>query len=129
VIGIVSDGFARVDGGLGIDTLVFSGSGMNVDLSALGLKVQGFEKFDLGTGANRLSLDVTDVIEHGEHNLALQDGKVQMQVDGDGGVLSLSTADGWTNAGTASVDGAQYSVYTSGNAELLVEDKVQVAIL
>ncbi|HYP85148.1 Ig-like domain-containing protein [Variovorax sp.] len=72
-----------LDGGAGLDGLVFQGAA-SVDLSALGGQVQGIEMLDAGSGNSNLAL---------------------------------------------SGDGAQPSVYTSGNAELLVEDKVQVAIL
>ncbi|PIF73972.1 hypothetical protein CLU95_1093 [Variovorax sp. 54] len=127
-----SGDFERVDGGLGIDTLVMDGKAMNIDLSAFGLKIQGFEKFDLGAGGNKLSLHASDVLAGGVRDMVTVDGKVQMLVNGtNGDVDLLGGNDGWTQGNAATVGGVTYSVYTNlaGTAELLVEDKVHVTIL
>ncbi|PIF78338.1 hypothetical protein CLU95_5523 [Variovorax sp. 54] len=130
-----SGDFERIDGGLGIDTLVMDGKSMHIDLSALGLKVQGFEKFDLGAGGNTLALSAHDVLAGGARDMAMADGKVQMLVNGANGEVDLLGGthgdDGWTQGGNATVGGMTYHVYTNlaGTAELLVEDKVHVTIL
>ncbi|GER09893.1 Ig-like domain-containing protein [Variovorax boronicumulans] len=129
---INSGDFAHLDGGLGIDTLVMDGKAMHIDLSALGAKVQGFEKFDLGAGGNTLALHASDVLAGGARDMVVADGKVQMLVNGaNGDVNLLGGDDSWTQGGNATVGGVTYSVYTNlaGTAELLVEDKVHVTIL
>ncbi|MES2247253.1 MAG: Ig-like domain-containing protein [Pseudomonadota bacterium] len=135
VIRVNSGDFAHIDGGLGIDTLVMDGKAMHIDLSALGLKVQGVEKFDLGAGGNTLALSTHDVLAGGARDMVVADGKVQMLVNGTNGDVNLLGGthgdDGWTQGDNATVGGVTYSVYTNlaGTAELLVEDKVHVTIL
>ncbi|MNV69817.1 hypothetical protein D3C71_1627440 [compost metagenome] len=105
---------------------------MHIDLSALGAKLQGFEKFDLGTGGNTLALSAQDLLAGGARDMVTADGKVQMLVNGtNGDVNLLGGDDGWTLGNAATVGGVTYSVYTNlaGTAELLVEDKVHVTIL
>ncbi|MNL01620.1 hypothetical protein D3C87_1220960 [compost metagenome] len=135
VIRVNSGDFAHIDGGLGVDTLVMDGKAMHIDLSALGLKVQGVEKFDLGAGGNTLALSTHDVLAGGARDMVMADGKVQMLVNGANGEVDLRGGthgdDGWTQGSNATVGGVTYSVYTNlaGTAELLVEDKVHVTIL
>ncbi|MCY1213674.1 hypothetical protein D9M72_254660 [compost metagenome] len=130
-----SGDFERIDGGLGVDTLVMDGKAMHIDLSALGPKVQGVEKFDLGAGGNTLALSTHDVLAGGARDMVVADGKVQMLVNGANGEVDLLGGthgdDGWTQGGNATVGGVTYGVYTNlaGTAELLVEDKVHVTIL
>ncbi|MDM0077513.1 Ig-like domain-containing protein [Variovorax sp. J2P1-59] len=130
---IAATDFARLDGGDGIDTLVLDGNDMHVDLSALGSKVQHIEKFDLGAGHNTLALKAGDVLANGQADMVLADGKTQMVINGAEGEVDLldGQAEGWSNHGATTVEGVTYNVYTNmaGTAELLVEDKVQVAIL
>ncbi|GER09894.1 Ig-like domain-containing protein [Variovorax boronicumulans] len=131
-IRINSGDFERVEGSLGIDTLVMDGKAMHIDLSAFGLKIQGIEKFDLGAGGNTLALHASDVLAGGMRDMVTADGKVQMLVNGaNGDVNLLGGNDSWTQGGNATVGGVTYSVYTNlaGTAELLVEDKVHVTIL
>ncbi|QFZ84366.1 hypothetical protein GFK26_17155 [Variovorax paradoxus] len=131
-IRINSGDFERLDGGLGIDTLVMDGKSMHIDLSALGMKVQGFEKFDLGAGGNTLALSASDVLAGGVRDMVTADGKVQMLVNGANGDVDLRGGnDGWAQGSNATVGGVTYSVYTNlaGTAELLIEDKVHVTIM
>ncbi|WP_341886823.1 Ig-like domain-containing protein [Variovorax sp. YR752] len=136
IVHVIGGDFERLDGGLGIDTLVMDGKAMHIDLSALGLaKVQGFEKFDLGAGGNTLALSTSDVLAGGARDMVTADGKVQMLVNGANGEVDLlgghDGGDGWMQGSNATVGGVTYSVYTNlaGTAELLVEDKVHVTIL
>mgnify|MGYP003583143742 CR=1 FL=1 len=131
-IHVLSGDFERVDGGLGIDTLVMDGTAMRIDLAAFGLKLQGFEKFDLGAGGNTLALHTSDLLAGGMRDMVTADGKVQMLVNGaNGDVNLLGGDDGWTLGNAATVGGVTYSVYTNlaGTAELLVEDKVHVTLM
>ena len=123
IVRIHSGDFERIDGGLGIDTLVMDGKSMHIDLSAFGLKIQGFEKFDLGAGGNTLALSASDVLAGGARDMVMADGKVQMLVNGaNGDVNLLGGNDGWTQDHSTTVSGVTYSVYTNlaGTAELLV---------
>ncbi|MDP9908854.1 hypothetical protein J2W27_000947 [Variovorax boronicumulans] len=135
VIHVLSGDFERIDGGLGIDTLVMDGTAMRIDLAAFGLKLQGFEKFDLGAGGNSLALHTSDLLASGMRDMVTADGKVQMLVNGANGDVNLlggsAGDDGWSQGGNATVGGVTYSVYTNlaGTAELLVEDKVHVTLM
>ncbi|QFZ84367.1 hypothetical protein GFK26_17160 [Variovorax paradoxus] len=132
VIRVNSGDFTRIEGGLGIDTLVMDGKSMHIDLSALGMKVQGFERFDLGAGGNTLALSAADVLAGGARDMVTADGKVQMLVNGaNGDVDLLGGSDGWSQGSNTTVGDVTYTVYTNlaGTAELLVEDKVHVTIM
>ncbi|QFZ84369.1 hypothetical protein GFK26_17170 [Variovorax paradoxus] len=112
---IHSGDFASLDGGLGIDTLVMDGKAMHIDLSALGMKVQGFEKFDLGAGGNTLALSASDVLAGGVRDMVMADGKVQMLVNGaNGDVDLLGGSDGWTQGSNTNVGGAPSRTTNAG---------------
>jgi hypothetical protein len=62
-LGVADSAFRSIDGGLGTDTLVLTGSGQTLDLTAIGAtRITGIERFDLtGTGNNTLVLRPDDV--------------------------------------------------------------------
>jgi len=92
--------FERIDGSPGIGTLVMDGKAMHIDLSALGLKVPGVEKFDPGS-----------------------DGEAQMQVNGASSDVELL-------GGHATGSGMTHDIYSDlAGTALMVEDKVHVTIL
>ncbi|MGJ7505097.1 Ig-like domain-containing protein [Variovorax sp. ZT5P49] len=112
------NGVVRVDGGLGIDTLAIDSSNVTLDLSQLGLKVKGFENFDLGRGAgntgNVLKLRIADVLSQqsstGTGNGAGQ-GHLRVTGDASDTVELLRGSDSWSNTGTTNVGGVNYSIY------------------
>ncbi|WP_216639206.1 Ig-like domain-containing protein [Variovorax paradoxus] len=112
------NGVVRVDGGLGIDTLVVDGSNITLDLSQLGLKVKGFENFDLGRSAanvgNILKLRISDVLNQqsstGNGN-GLGQGHLRVTGDSSDTVELLRDTDSWQNTGTRNVGGVNYDVY------------------
>ena len=117
--------FATIDGGTGVDTLVLAGAGLALDLTGAGhAGVDSVEVFDLsGTGANSLVLDaqaVFDVTEEREGGVARLDvlGDADDSVDLSGSNFALT--------GTVTEDGTTYHVYRDGNAQLRIEDGVQV---
>jgi hypothetical protein len=125
---------ARVDGGGGIDTLAFAGSGLSFNLANVAnqsasntnnsSRLSSIEAFDLtGSGDNSLSMAASDVDDitgfnwlnsgtatsygktGGTYVLAATEQRHQLVVTGNAGD-SLTVTDGtWTNAGTLSFDG------------------------
>ena len=119
----VSDlSFARIDGGLGTDTLRLDGAGQSLDLTATGdTVIQGIERIDLtGSGDNALTLGVTDL-------LAMSDEGNDLFVQGDAGDL-VDLAGDWRFDGSVTVDGVAYNQFGMDgvNAALFVEDDVVV---
>ncbi|MFV3412142.1 Ig-like domain-containing protein [Pseudomonas sp. NY15436] len=131
---------AHIHGSVGLDTLKLTGANQVLDLTRLigdhdQGKIASIEKFDItGTGDNTLKISLNDVLNLGETNLFRADGKVQVMVDGDAGDrVELSnlhdhgTAPGvWQSAGTASIGGETYNVYSYSNldAEVLIKQAV-----
>ncbi|MFL9667796.1 Ig-like domain-containing protein [Variovorax sp. AB1(2024)] len=112
------NGVVRVDGGLGIDTLVVDASNITLDLAALGLKVKGFENFDLGTGAankgNALKLRLSDVLNQQSSTGTVNgtgQGHLRVTGDSDDTVQLLHGSDKWSNTGSRTVDGVNYNIY------------------
>jgi len=134
---------AHVAGGGGIDTIALSGSHQILDLTSLtgktaAAKVSGVEVFDLGGHQNTLKVSLLDVLNLGEKDLFVHDGKQQIAVKGAAGdTVDLSNAhvagaaDGqWAQHGTAQVGGVTYAVYEHSGAhvELLVQQGVATTV-
>jgi hypothetical protein len=108
----------QVDGGNGVDTLGFTGSGQSLDFTEIvDTRYTGIEIVDLtGTGDNSLTLGTLDL-------LALSDTTNTLRVDGNAGD-AVDAGSGWTQ-GADQVIGAQtYATYTQGAATLLVDTDV-----
>jgi hypothetical protein len=92
--------------------------------------------FDLGGHHNELKLTLADVLSLGETDLFIDDGKLQLMVNGkEGDSVDLSNshiagvADGeWQEHGTAHVGGVIYNVveHSSTSTELLIEQPVRI---
>jgi hypothetical protein len=78
-VGIVSTNFTSINGGEGWNTLVFEGSNIFLNLGQMGLRVQGFQQFDLNNQSNNTSTD-----PRGDH---------QFTGTTTGNTLSISLAD------------------------------------
>jgi hypothetical protein len=126
--------FLSIDGGAGIDTLELDGKNLNLDLTALGLKVQHIDIFDLGTsGTNSITLDLHEALnvkDAASDNLLIK-GSVGDQVN-------LTQAEGgtWSSVGQRTVDGQVFDVYhnsalESGNTlgDVLVQQGLHVNLV
>ncbi|WP_395303207.1 Ig-like domain-containing protein [Pectobacterium polonicum] len=100
--------FTHIDGGDGIDTLLLDGTSLNLDLTALGLKIDNVEIFDLGkNGTNSITLDLDralNVTDRPEDDLLI--------VGGEGSKVNLIPGDGaWSAVGQRDIDGQHFDVY------------------
>ncbi|MDX6913730.1 Ig-like domain-containing protein [Pectobacterium carotovorum] len=100
--------FTQIDGGDGIDTLVLDGTELNLDLTALGLKIDNVEIFDLGqNGTNSITLDLDralNVTDRPEDDLLI--------VGGEGNQVNLIPGEGvWSTVGQRDIDGQRFDVY------------------
>ncbi|WP_152220465.1 Ig-like domain-containing protein [Pseudomonas sp. SCB32] len=136
---------AHIFGSSGMDTLKLTGANQVLDLTKLTgdngeAKISSIEKFDItGTGDNTLKISLNDVLHLGETDMFQKDGKVQVMVDGDAGdkvqlanLHDHGTAPGtWQAAGTTSIGGATYQVYSYSNldAEVLIKQAVTASIV
>ena len=89
--------------------------------------------FSLTIGVDILSIEEIDISGTGDNNLVLDSFDVTglsdtdtLTVNGDslGGGDSIDAGSGWTDAGTVSIAGEAYSVYTQGLATLRVNDAI-----
>jgi hypothetical protein len=116
-------GFKSLDGGNGTDTLLLAGTGLTLDLTALGPKLHNLEAIDLN-GANTLSLTAAAV-----RNLSTTSD--QLVVDGTAGSV-VNAGGGWTQGPDVAVDlttgGHTYHTYTQGTAALWVDTAVALNI-
>lgn len=100
--------FTQIDGGNGIDTLVLDGTELNLDLTALGLKIDNVEIFDLGqSGTNSITLDLDralNITDRPEDDLLI--------VGGEGNQVNLIPGEGaWSTVGQRDIDGQRFDVY------------------
>ena len=134
---------AHIAGGGGVDTLALSGSHQILDHLAhrhdCGSEDFGvLQAFDLGGHQNTLKVSLIDVLNLGEKDLFVHDGKQQVVVKGAAGdAVDLSNthvagvADGqWEQHGSAQVGGVTYAVFEHSGAhvELLVRQGVATTV-
>ncbi|UVC27968.1 Ig-like domain-containing protein [Pantoea sp. SOD02] len=122
-----------------IDTLQLTGKDQQLDLTTLSSKIESIEIFDItGTGDNTLKLDLNALLQHGEKDLFIEDGKTQLLVKGNEGdvvqlkdILPESDISEWQyQDGTVTVAGIEYNVYSHGDdAELLVQQGVKTELV
>jgi hypothetical protein len=142
-IGTGSASAVQVDSAGGIDTIRMVGDHQVLDLAMRSGKtsasnVHGVEAFDLNGQHNTLKLSLTDVLNLGERDLFVEDGRQQVKVSGGAGdTVDLSNshiaavADGdWQQHGSVALEGVKYDVYlhAGAQAELLVQQGVQAVI-
>lgn len=126
---ITSNDFARIDGGLGSDTIVVGGAGLELDLPSVGAKLQHIETIDLGGSTNSVSLRLSDALN-------LTDNPTQtLTVKGTSGSVNLIDADGgtWADSGDINISGTNYDIYhhsalasTNTQGDVLVQQGLTV---
>lgn len=108
-IHLSSLGLTHIDGGAGTDTLILDGQNIQLDLTALGEKIQNIEIVDLGsTGTNSITLDLQQALritDKPEDDLLIKGGV------GDRVNLVQGQGDIWSVSGQRDVGGIQFDVY------------------
>ena len=142
-----SQSVMRIDGGGGIDTLKFDGSGLVLDLGNVkGVAMQNMEKVDLtGSGDNTLKLTARDLLENftsnnvwndvhdSTGNLAVTVRRNQLMVTGNAGdTVVLSDLANWTAtlpANVITINGNTYTGYNHNSlaAQLLIDTALTVS--
>ena len=99
-----------MDGGAGNDTLVVTGSGLNLNLVNVRGKIDGIETIDLtGSGNNTLTLNALDLLN-------LSDTSNTLKVNGNTGDSIVGLSINWKDEGVS----GDYHTYVQGAAVLLV---------
>lgn len=117
--------FRKIDGGVGVDTVVLGQSvrGATLDLTHLGggQSLTNIEGINLtGGGANHLVVDQASILA--------DTGNKALWVTGSAG--EAVTAFGFAKTAQTSVaDGATYTLYTSGQANLWVDNRIDHVVL
>ena len=117
-IRVSDDGFKRVDGGTGTDTLVLDTPGMTLDLTAIADNtLTDIEQIDLNFDNNTLILNPLEVLN-------LSDSSNTLRVLGEPGDTVQADGD-WSFEGIEAVDGRFFRTFSSGAAILQVEENVE----
>ncbi|MEG3127969.1 Ig-like domain-containing protein [Pantoea cypripedii] len=105
--------------------LLLDGDHQNVDLTNLVDALKDMHHIDMSNGNNTLQVDnqTLDKVESENHDALF--------VTGENGNVELSGgADNWQDNGTVTIDGKVYHDYhSSGQSEVLIEDRIHVTIL
>ena len=115
---ISDNSFIRIDGGGNTDTLIFDGSGINLNLAAAASRVRNVEVFDIrGSGANSITL-----------NKSIS-GNSNLRILGDDDDFIGAANNQWLDSGTTQViDNVTYNVFTAGSATMLVQNGVTITV-
>jgi hypothetical protein len=107
VFTITSTDFARIDGGLGQDTLVLAGTGLALHPWQQGQRLQHIETIDLGQGGNSLTLSLTDALNLTDHSAQT------LTIRGANGQVTLSAGLGgvWQDSGDITLGTTVYDAY------------------
>jgi hypothetical protein len=145
ILFVADASFRRVSGGGGVDTLAFSGAGLDIDFTTIAnSRVKSIERLDLtGTGDNSATLNASDLFHFSstfDRNFAAATLDEALVVDGNGGdALTLAAGGGtWSltgqDVGLDGSAGGDYDIYTyeiSGHARgfIAVDAEVTVSLL
>lgn len=119
---------AILDGGEGIDTLIFAGENLEIDLHN-GSPLSSIERIDItGSGANTIWLSAEDVIAISgdvvfDPDTGTPTARMTILGDADDRVVQIGD---WDAAGSVNIDGTVFNVYLGNGAELYVQNGVTV---
>jgi Ca2+-binding RTX toxin-like protein len=126
---------ARVDGGLGIDTLRLAGAGKTIDLASIldtgdtdpgGCgRIAGIEKIDLtGQGDNALVVGAEDVVAISCNNVFEPTGRYQLVVTGNSGdrvdLADGTGTTGWVQGTAVTLDQLQFIAWNSTSVDATI---------
>ncbi len=118
----------RVDGGTGLDTLLFETGGNTLDLGAAPALYRSIESIDLGGLGNTLdlsALDVTRITGNADFGLGFEGNTLLV----DGGVSdTVTSGDDWAPVGVVTLGGQTYTEYAVAGSDgrLLVNNAITV---
>jgi CSLREA domain-containing protein len=124
LLAVRNAGFASIHGGGGSDAVRLDGPGLTLDLTdpIVNSRLRTVETIDLsGPGAHTLRLNAQAV-----HDVSGPAHTLVVKINpGD----TFSKGIDWTAASKATIDGAQFTVYTQGDATLKVNDNASLTPL
>jgi hypothetical protein len=146
-VGIIGTNFTSVSGGTGWNTLVFESSDLTLNLTQMGLRVDGFAAFDLNNQlnndqtdpsgkftdqafGNRLQLSLADVLTEADGTVGVS--TQHMTVLGDASSAVELSDKGWSVNGVQTINGITFDNWhnatmgSSKYADLLIEKGVHV---
>lgn len=129
----------RFEHGPQFNTLTLTGQNETLDLSQASSQIAQAEMIDItGNGNNTLTLNIKNLLSHGEKDLFIADGKTQLMIKGDDGdVVELTqlidgdSPQSWIEEGNVTIAGVNYQVYHEANkdVELLLQEGIQVNLI
>ena len=120
VLAISDADFRRIDGGSGDDTLRLDGENFNLDFTTISRnRIRNIETLDLNGGNNSVIMDRLEVI-------GFSDRRNRLVVMGDQ-TNSLTVSGDWVAGGSTVFGEDTYNVYTSGSAQLWVQEDISAA--
>jgi len=134
--------FTDINGGTGIDTLVFDGTSQTLDLAAvLPERLQSIERIDIGgTGNDVVRLDTHTVFDLTEERGTGRPAVAVLGDAGDGVQIDVTGAETWTLVGSAALGGVTFNRYQwdadgggaivpMANAELWLDQDLALAFI
>jgi hypothetical protein len=127
IIGVSDNGFLRIDGGRGDDTLRIDGAGVNLNFDDIVQNVvTDIERIDLtGSGNNTLTVSALDIFDMMEARSA---GSAVLRVTGNVGDAAYLSDAGWASSGQRAEGSITYNTYTNGHAQAWIEVGVAVSL-